>query len=187
MANSSFSVPNLSRVMGCDLSFEKSDPPLLPEDSNSAISPPPLRFNLVKPGMLAKSKIPKAGRREFCRRATKDTACVQCRRRKIRCKPDPRNANGICLNCSRIQQGARAPAPSLQHISREANLTDAILTWTANDPSTDILNLARTDNSLRQYIVESSTDYIKTFMRSKDAITRGVFSLACGNGSWDKV
>jgi hypothetical protein len=66
-------------------------------------------------------------------------------------------------------------------------LTDAILTWIANDPSTDILILARTDKSLRQYIVESSTDYIKTFMHSRDAITRSVFSLACGNRSWDKV
>lgn len=172
--------------MECDSLFEKSSPKFLREGSFPAISPPPLRFNLVQPEMLwwlGKSTITKEGRRESGR-MRKHAGCVQCLIRRRRCQPDPRNPNGICLTCSWIQKGA--PVPSLQHISPEANLTDAILTWTANDPSTDILILARSDNSLRQYIVDSSTDYIKTFMQSKDSITRGVFSLACGNGSWDK-
>lgn len=79
--------------------------------------------------------------------------------------------------------------PSVQAHVREnlfslcyrGRIKDVTLSWAASDPPPDVLFLAQTGDSFSQYIAESSRDYIQTFMASKDNITKGIFSLACGH------
>jgi hypothetical protein len=93
----------------------------------------------------------------------------------LQCVINPENFRGECLTCVKISSKSLLKLPCLRY-----KVSDSHLSWLAKDPPADVLVLAQDSRSLSRYIAESSTDYVKTFMKAKDSITRAVFSLACG-------
>lgn len=97
---------------------------------------------------------------------------------QLQCFPNPADLAGDYLTGLKTV----IPGPTQIRCSRD-KITDHALSWIASDPPSNVLGLAQTDHVFAQYVAESSADYVKTFMKGKHNITRGVFLLACGHGS----
>ena len=63
----------------------------------------------------------------------------------------------------------------------------AMMTWIPQRPSLGVVHLAQVEETFVKYIIESSNDYVKMFMKGKDSIIQGVFSLACGHSGMAEV
>jgi len=94
----------------------------------------------------------------------------------IQCMPNPTDPSGICLVCIKLQVSR-----NIRLFCHRGRIKDVTLSWAASDPPPDVLLLAQTGGTFSRYITESSRDYVKTFMASKDNITKGIFSLACSH------